>query len=144
MRARGATDARRFAVEFEIANYEDMVVERYGSLLPENVRRLTMRGVVNSGAARLVLPQAIAGKLGLQSRGEVKVRYADGRTAIRNTTVISVKLLGRSGIYTAIIEPRRRTALIGAIILEDLDLLVDSKNQRLFPRDPRRRICEIG
>jgi hypothetical protein len=41
------------------------------------------------------------------------------------------------------VEPRRRTALIGAIVLEDLDLLVDSTNECLIPRDPRIKTYEI-
>jgi hypothetical protein len=43
----------------------------------------------------------------------------------------------------AIVEPKRETALIGAMVLEGLDLLVDSKNQRLIPRDPSGPIFEI-
>jgi len=34
-------------------------------------------------------------------------------------------------------------ALIGAIVLEDLDLLVDCQNQRVVPRDPSGAIYEI-
>ena len=34
-------------------------------------------------------------------------------------------------------------ALIGAIVLEDLDLLVDCTNQRLVPRDPKYVVSEI-
>jgi hypothetical protein len=37
----------------------------------------------------------------------------------------------------------RKTALIGAIVLEQLDLLVDCTHQRLVPRDPRYQIVEI-
>ena len=37
-----------------------------------------------------------------------------------------VELNGRHGTFSVIVEPKRKTALIGAIVLEDLDLLVDS------------------
>ncbi len=40
-------------------------------------------------------------------------------------------------------EPKRETALIGAIVLEDLDLLLDCVGQRVIPRDPRGAIYEI-
>jgi hypothetical protein len=36
-----------------------------------------------------------------------------------------------------------RTALIGAIVLEELDFLVDCTNQRLIPRDKRIVVNEI-
>jgi hypothetical protein len=38
---------------------------------------------------------------------------------------------------------RRETALVGAIVLEDLDLLVDCVDQRLVPRDPSGPTYEI-
>lgn len=64
----------------------------------------------------------------------------DSRPQIEN---VWLELLGRHGVFKATLEPQRDTALIGAIVLEDLDLLVDCKNQRLFPRDPRFVISEI-
>ena len=45
----------RFSVEFEVANHEDVVQARKGFLPPEQVRRARISGVVDTGAARLVL-----------------------------------------------------------------------------------------
>ena len=56
---------------------------------------------------------------------------------------VFAQLLGRDGIFTAVVEPKRDTALIGAIVLEDLDFLVDCKNSRLVPRDPSGPLTEI-
>lgn len=39
------------------------------------------------------------------------------------------------GTFTAIVEPKRTTALIGAIVFGDLDLRVDCGQQRVVPRD---------
>jgi predicted aspartyl protease len=144
MRARGGNGVGRFSVEFEIANNDDLALVRRGLLPPDQVRRETVRGVVDSGAAKLVLPQAIVERLGLPLGDPVKVRYADGRRARRREAKgVFVKLLGRDGTFTAIVEPRRETALLGAIVLEDLDLLVDPQNERVVPRDPRSPIYEI-
>ena len=41
------------------------------------------------------------------------------------------------------VEPGRESALIGAIVLEDLDFLVDCAGQRLVPRDPKHIISEV-
>jgi hypothetical protein len=46
-------------------------------------------------------------------------------------------------VFTAVVEPNRKTALIGAIVLEDLDFLVGCTGQRLIPRDPRYVVSEI-
>src|SRR5262245_48871273 len=53
----GGTGVARFTVEFEIANNDDLVQERLGLLASDRVRRQTIRGVVDSGAAKLVLPR---------------------------------------------------------------------------------------
>ena len=96
----------RFSVEFEVANHFDIADEQRGLLPDDRVRRLTIRGVVDSGAAKIVLPGKIARQLGLAHLGKVKVRYANNQTATRETVAVHVKLLGRDGIFTAIIEPQ--------------------------------------
>jgi predicted aspartyl protease len=134
----------RFSVEFELANYEDMALANRGLLPPDKVRRQTIKGVVDNGAAMLVLPQSVVKQLGLRLKRKAKVRYADGRTRLRwEAAGAHVELLGRDDTFSAVVEPQRKDALIGAIVLEALDLLVDSRNQRLIPRDASGPIYEI-
>jgi predicted aspartyl protease len=144
MRTVGANGVGRFSVEFEVANNDDIVRARAGDIKADEIRRQTVHGVVDSGATKLVLPQTVAKKLGLTLSDKIKVRYADGRIAERREAEGAyVELLGRHGVFSAIVEPKRTTALIGAIVLEDLDLLVDCITQRVVPRDPRGAIFEI-
>jgi predicted aspartyl protease len=144
MRSKGGNGVGRFSVDFEIANYVDVVKAEEGTLAPELVRRQVISGVVDCGASTLVLPGAVAKQLGLRLTDPIRVRYADGRKARRREAEGAyVELLGRRGIFNAIVEPKRETALIGAIVLEALDLLVDSLHQRLVPRDPSGIVFEI-
>ncbi len=144
MKSKGANDVGRFAVQFEVANNDDVADARRGMLQPDKVRRQVLDGVVDSGATRLVLPGKTVKQLGLPVEGKVKVRYANNQTANRDTAKnVYVQLMGRDGVFTAVVEPRRRTALIGAIVLEDLDFVVDCTQQRLVPRDPRFIVSEI-
>jgi predicted aspartyl protease len=134
----------RFSVEIEVANNDDLALVRRGQLRPEQVRRRTIPVVVDSGATMLVLPRNVVKQLGLPLGGKINVRYADGRRAQRREAKGAfVKLLGRDDTFTAIIEPKRKTALLGAIVLEALDLLVDCQRQRIVPRDPRGAVYEI-
>jgi hypothetical protein len=72
------------------------------------------------------------------------VRYADRRTARRKQVEgVYLELLGRHSVFNATVEPKHETALIGAIVLEDLDLLVDCTKQKLYPRDPHFVVSEI-
>ncbi len=144
MRTQGVNGVGRFSVEFKVANNEDLVRAKDGTLPRDRVRRMTISGVVDPGAAMLVLPQAVVKQLGLPLGDKIKVRYADGRRAQRREAEAAfVELLGRHDTFKALIEPKRDTALIGAMVLESLDLLVDTRRQRLIPRDPHGPIYEI-
>jgi predicted aspartyl protease len=144
MRPKGVNGVERFSVEIEVANYGDMTLAERGLLPADQVRRETIQGVVDSGATRLVLPEAVVKRLGLALATAVNVRYADGRRAKRRAVNgVFVQLLGRDGVFSAISEPKRETALIGAIVLEDLDLLVDCVAQEVVPRDPSGETFEI-
>jgi predicted aspartyl protease len=134
----------RVSVALDVSNNRDIVAVELGTLQPDKVRHARIQGVVDSGAVHLVLPASVARELGLASRRTIKVRYADGREAIRDTVSnVYVELLGRDAVLPAVVEPRRKDALIGAIVLEALDLLVDCITQRLIPRDPTTMITEI-
>ena len=144
MRSKGANGVGRFSVDIDVANNDDLALMHRGLLPPDQVRRETIPAVVDSSAAMVVLPQAVVKRLGLRLGGTVKVRYADGRrTQRRKAEGAYVQLLGRHDTFTAVVEPKRTDALVGAIVLEALDLLVDCQRQRLIPRDPSGPLYEI-
>ena len=144
MRNKGANGVGRFSVESDVANHDDVRDAERGLLASEKVRRMKISGVVDLGATRLVLPASVVKQLGLPTTGKVKVRYANNQTATRDAVkAVYVQLQGRDGVFTAVVEPKRRIALIGAIVLEDLDFVVDCTQQRLVPRDPRFVVSEL-
>ena len=105
----------------------------------DHVKHVVVSGVVDSGAARLVLPQRIVDELQLKVDGETTVRFADNRREKRQiVSNVWLQLLGRHGVFNAVVEPARDDALIGAIVLEDLDLLVDCGTHRFIPASPIR------
>jgi hypothetical protein len=84
MRTKGANGVGRFSVQFEIANYRDLIRAEDGTLPPDKIRRRTFSGVVDPGAAMLVLPGSLVKELGLSRSDDINVRYADGRRARRH------------------------------------------------------------
>jgi predicted aspartyl protease len=135
----------RFPVEFELANLEDITLAQAGVLPAEKVRRLRLRGLVDTGATDLILPAPVVAALGLQEIDRVVVRHADNRSAGRSRVgYLEVKLLDRSSVFSAIVEPDRDEALIGAMVLEALDLNANCKEQKLEPRDPHGITVAIG
>lgn len=144
MVAKEKSDMGRVVVDVDLVNDADQVLAESGHLSADQVRRVRIKGIVDTGAAMLVLPESAVRQLGVAKSGETKVRYADHRTASRDIVGrVRVELLDRSDVFTAVVEPGRADALIGAIVLEALDLIVDCKNQTLLPRDPHQIITEI-
>jgi len=130
--------------EFEVANNSAVLKARPGTKIPEGIPHLRVSGIIDSGATRLVLPQSVAHHLQLVPSGKVRVVYADRRSKWRvKVQNVWLRLLGREGVSSAILEPDREDALIGAIVMEELDLLVDCTAQRLRPRDPKGIVAEI-
>ena len=135
----------RVQIEIGLANNRDVQLWNAKMIPAEKVRRTRIQAVIDTGANHLVLPTAVAEALGLPKIGDIGVRYADGRAARRDTVdQVELELVGRTGTFRASLEPDRTTALVGAIVMEDLDLLVDCGKQIVFPRDPDRIITEIG
>jgi|SRR4029450_6719262 predicted aspartyl protease len=134
----------RVTVEVELRNHSDSILAERGQLAPEKVRKATVSGVVDTGAAQLIVPGRIANELGLRQIGEASVRFADNRRENRAVVKdVGLYLLGREATFNAVVEPNRDDALIGAIVLEALDFVIDCPGQKLVPRDPDRIVAEI-
>jgi clan AA aspartic protease len=134
----------RVSITAKFTNLDDLVRARDGVLPQEQVRQSTEPSIVDTGAAMCVISQDMADRLGLPFNSEVNVRYADNRTAKRTIVDhLEVEIMGRRSTFRAVVEPNRTEPLIGVIVLEDLDLLVDPRNQTLHPRDPAMQTFEI-
>jgi predicted aspartyl protease len=140
----GSQKMGRFSVEFEVLNHQDVVAANLGVIAPEKIRRARLSGVVDSGATRLVLPGSVVALLGLPQTGQITVRFADGGQDQKVVVGDSqVEIQNRSSVFTAVVEAGRTDALIGAIVLEELDLLPDCTARSLVPRDPRGIFAEL-
>jgi predicted aspartyl protease len=139
-----ANSVGRIKVDVKLANKLDVEKAKAGDIPKDRVRQLTIEGTVDTGASYLVLPAKVAKDLGLPKVGKTKVRYADPRVATRDMVeLVELELLGRRGTFRAMLEPNRTTVLLGALVLEDLDLLIDSRRERLYPRDPEGFTAEV-
>jgi predicted aspartyl protease len=134
----------RVVVTFELMNYYDVQQAEHGHLPPGKIRRVALQGAVDTGATRLVLPKGVVDLLGLKAGGTATVHYGDRSTQTRDMVNDAfVQLLGRGSVFNAIVEPNRTDALLGAIVMEDLDLIVDCGKNELVPRDPTTITSEI-
>jgi predicted aspartyl protease len=105
-----------------------------------------IEAVIDTGATMLVLPAEVIQELGLRKIREVTVRYANNiRQPKAIYGVVTVELQGRAGEFDALEEERGTQALIGQLVLEQLDLHVDPKGRRLIPNpeSPDMPLLEI-
>ena len=95
--------------------------------------------VLSTPARPLRAARRVADELHLRPTGIDHRRYADNRTAQRVIVGdVWLELAGRASVFSTVIEPDRETALIGAIVLEELDLIADCTTQCVHPAEPAR------
>ena len=134
----------RPTVKFLLSNYSDIMAVDEGRLTPDRVRQIEISGVVDPGATNLVLPLNVVQLLGLPFDGKVSVTYGDRRSEIRDTVRNAhVRLCDRANVFQAMVEPNREDALVGAIVMESLDLIVDCRNLSVHPRNPNFIVTEV-
>ena len=62
------------------------------------------------------------------------MKSVTGRTVKRPLVECYLELLGRHGVYSAVVDPESAAGLIGFMVLDDLDLLVYDENDHLVCR----------
>lgn len=122
--------AVRVPIRLRNAVDEELVVR--GLLAPHLLRQNEVVGLVDTGAVSLVIPSEMVEQLGLRIIGQRVAQYANGsQETIGVTGPIIIDCEGRTTIDEALVVGNE--VLIGQVILEKLDLLVDCKNQQLIP-----------
>lgn len=123
-------------VNIGLENFVDRSNVRRG-ISQEPVRRTRVDGIVDTGAAMLVLPQNVVERLGLEVLRTVVVTYADERKEERPVAgSVTIEVCDRFMVTECIVGPPLSQPLIGQVVLESLDLIADCLNRTLVPRTP--------
>jgi len=123
------------SINIELENAEDRAVSKRGYLKESEIRTYSTNAIVDTGAVMLLLPQNVVKKLGLDQQRTVIVSYADDRKEERPVAgPLTIKIGDRFMNTDCIVGPPLCEALVGQVILEELDLLADCTNHKLIPR----------
>jgi len=118
--------------EITLKNAIDMGNARRGMIKDSEVRQTTVMAVVDTGAITLVINEAIRQKLGLEITGKHRATLADGVAHDYDVTEpISVHWKNRDSPCRAYVLPNSNNVLLGAIPMEDMDLMVNPVKQEL-------------
>lgn len=140
----GKTLMGEVRVRVKLTNAGDEVMVRRGLLSADKVRHYEADALVDSGAIRSVLPSYVVQQLGLAIVRTTRVTYAnDGAEDVEVTEVVGIDINGRRTTEETLVLGSE--VLIGQTVLESLDLLVDSTNQRVVgnPAHPDQPIIKI-
>ena len=128
-------------VDVGLENAGDRVAYEQGVREESDIRQTQAKGVVDTGAVALALPQNVAERLGLVTRRTAVVNYADDRKDERPVVgPVTVRVAGREMSTHAIVVPPFADVLVGQIVREFLDLIADCRRRTLEPR-MRGRLC---
>lgn len=102
--------------------------------------------LVDTGAVMVMLPEDEVDKLDLLRGDKVIVTYADERKEeVRTALGLEITVGKRTMVTDCLIGPPLCEPLLGQLVLEELDLVVDCNHRTLMPRpdSPNRPLLKM-
>ncbi|MDR0760933.1 MAG: retroviral-like aspartic protease family protein [Treponema sp.] len=130
--------------EITLKNSGDIIKARDGIIPEKEVRRTFVRALVDTGAGTLVINEAVRRQLGLEIRGLRSAELADGAKQIcRVTEPVEIQWKDRDTTCRALVLPDAGDVLLGAIPLEDMDLIIDPARRELTGAHGDEVVCLV-
>lgn len=119
-------------VQVKLTNTIDKGMARRGLLAGDQIRMVTLKATVDTGAVNCVVPAFVADTLGLGRVFHQSVEYADGRReTVDVTEPVLLEIEGRLTYEQCLVLGAE--VLIGQTALESTDLHVDCREGRVLP-----------
>ena len=134
--------------DIELINVRDAIRAEEGLIREDQIRKASVRALVDTGATVLVIPDSLRRSLGLRTVARRPVVTADG--AVQECDVVGpveVRFGDRDMTGRAIVMPGEVEILFGQVQMEEMDLLVDPLGQKLIPNPAspdRARLMAVG
>ena len=108
-----------------LRNQEDLIELRLGYISKNKVRSVKLDALVDTGATMISMPKSVIEKLGLRCTGEIPVRTANGKVVRRVFGYVEITMKKRTNVFDVLESPEDCPPLIGYLVLERLDLVVN-------------------
>ncbi len=119
----------------ELENARDSLLCEEGYLSADKIRRGTVDALIDTGAVMVLLPQDFVESLGLKKNGKAIVSLAnEERIELDVATGLGISIAGRHWVTDCLVGPPQCEALIGQLVLERLDLVLDPLRHQVTPR----------
>ena len=118
--------------EIDLLNGGDVYLQRKKLVDEKEVKKVTINALVDSGAYMLTINENVRAQLDLPFIEKQFGRLAD-ETLLELDVVgpVEVRFENRSTTVRAIVLPNNAEVLLGSIPMEDMDVLIDPKQQKL-------------
>jgi clan AA aspartic protease len=118
--------------DITLKNAGDVTDVDRGYIKATEVRETAVRALVDTGAGSLVINDWVQAKLGLTVKGLKRVTLGNNTKEVcKVTEPVEVHWKDRQTTCPALVIPGDGAVLLGVIPLEDMDLVVDPKQQEL-------------
>ena len=119
--------------EITLKNTKDVLFANSGAIKDQDVRQTKVRAMVDTGAGTLIITEAIQQKLGLELLEERPVRLADRTIRVcRYAEPVEIYWKDRYSTIRPMVLAGSEEVLLGAIPLQDMDLIVDPARHELI------------
>ncbi len=119
--------------DIQLTNADDMALARRKLLDPSKVRSMTVKANVDSGAYMLCLNEHVATQMELPVLGKQSAQMADGSVCeLEVVGPVEVRFENRYTHCNALVLPGDNQVLLGAVPMEDMDVLIHPREQRLI------------
>ena len=109
----------------------------------EPPRAIATEALVDTGAVKFYLKSSLIQQLGLRPVGQITSRTMANLSIPRRVfSPVDLEIQGRSGQFPVVELPDELPNIVGQIPLEDLDWVVDMRNQKLIP-NPEHKHGEL-
>ena len=116
-----------------LKNAGDVIDVMRGYIGEKDIRRINVRAMVDTGALSLIISEDIRKALGLELHGMRPVAMADQTIKTCNATEpVEIHWENRTSIIPAVVLEDATEVLLGAIPLQDMDLIVDPARHQLI------------
>ena len=125
--------------EIELISGEDLLNARRGNLDMDEIKKIRITALADTGAIYLCINENIQEYLQLPVMENRRFQLADGKTAqFLVVGPIDIRFQNRQASCSAIVLPGDAEPLLGCIPMEDLDVLIDPLRGELVvnPKHP--------
>jgi len=125
--------------EIELTSFDDIALHRRGFLEEDGIKKVKVAALVDTGSYMLTINDKIRNQLDLPLiEKQFSVLADESEIEVEVVGPVEVRFENRRTSVDAIVIPNSNEVLLGAIPMEDMDVLVDPRQQKLVvnPKHP--------